>query len=406
MKIINIFRTALNSIMKARMRSLLTTLGIIIGVSAVIVMVGVGQGAQVKVEQQIASLGSNLIVIFPGASNAGGINRGAGSINRFTMSDVDRIKEEATLIKAVSPIVTTGDQVIGGSGNWNTRIWGVSADYLEKIRDWKLSDGEYFTERDLRSSAKVAIIGSEIAENLFPDESPIGEMIRIRNVPFKVIGVLEEKGQSAMGSSNDDVIYAPATTVLNRLAGGRYINFIQASASNLDNIEAAQTELTNIMRDAHNIRSGDDNDFTIRNQADITEAASETTEILTLLLGSVAGVSLLVGGIGIMNIMLVSVTERTREIGIRLSIGARDSDILVQFLTEAIVLSLSGGIIGILLSFGIVFILNNYTSQAAVISPQIVALSFSFAGAVGVFFGFYPARKAASLNPIDALRYE
>lgn len=406
MKIINILKTAFSSILKARMRSLLTALGIIIGVSAVIVMVAVGTGSQRKVEQQISSLGSNLIIIFPGSSKMGGINRGAGSINRFTMKDADKIKEEAALIKAVSPIVNTGAQVIGGSGNWNTRIWGVSENYLSDIRDWKLTEGEYFTERDVKSSAKVAIIGSEIVENLFPNESPIGEMIRIRNVPFKVIGVLEEKGQSAMGTSNDDVIYAPATTILNRLAGGRFIGSIQASAASLEKIDAAQAELTAIMRDAHNLREGEEDDFTIRNQADITEAASETTEILTLLLGSVAGVSLLVGGIGIMNIMLVSVTERTREIGIRLSIGARDTDILIQFLTEAIALSLTGGIIGILLSIVAAYIMNNYTSLPAVISPEIIALSFTFAGAVGIFFGFYPARKASKMNPIDALRYE
>jgi putative ABC transport system permease protein len=406
MKIINILKTAFSSILKARMRSLLTALGIIIGVSAVIVMVAVGTGSQKKVEQQISSLGSNLIIIVPGASNSGGVNRGAGSINRFTMEDANKIKENATLVKAVSPIVTVGAQVIGGSGNWNTRVWGVSEDYLSGIRDWKLSDGEYFTERDVKASAKVAILGAEIVENLFPNQSPIGEMVRIRNVPFKVVGVLEEKGQSAMGTSNDDVIYIPATTALNRLAGGRYIHLIQASASSVEKIDAAQAELTEIMRDAHRLKEGEDDDFTIRNQADITEAASQTSEILTLLLGSVAGVSLIVGGIGIMNIMLVSVTERTREIGIRLSIGARDTDILVQFLTEAIALSLTGGIIGILLSFGAVYIMNNYTSLAAVISPGIIALSFSFSGAVGIFFGFYPAQKASKMNPIDALRYE
>jgi putative ABC transport system permease protein len=405
MKIKNILAAAIKSIMKSRMRSLLTALGIIIGVAAVIVMVSIGAGAQKQVEQQIASLGSNLIIIFPGASNSGGVNRGAGSINRFTMDDVNAIKDQAVYIKAVSPIVRTGAQVIGGAGNWNTQIYGVSPEYLE-IRSWVLQSGEFFTSKDVVSRSKVCVIGSEVKKNLFPNSDPIGELIRIRSVPFKVIGVLAEKGQSATGTNNDDLILAPSSSVLDRLSGGRYINFIQASAVTLAQIGDAQDELTRIMHDAHHLHPGEDNDFTIRNQADLTDAATATSKVLTLLLGSVAGVSLIVGGIGIMNIMLVSVTERTREIGIRLSIGARASDILVQFLTEAIILSLAGGIIGIFLAFGIAIILNNYTSQPAVIQPAIIFISFLFSGAVGVFFGFYPARKAANLNPIDALRYE
>jgi putative ABC transport system permease protein len=405
MKIKNIFRSALKSIMKSRMRSLLTALGIIIGVAAVVVMVAIGQGAQVQVEQQINSLGSNLIVIFPGSSNFGGVRGGAGTINRFTLDDVDRIQKDATLIKAVTPIVRTGGQIIGGTGNWGSSIYGVSPDYLE-IRDWPLSEGEFFTQRDVISRAKVCVVGQTIVKNLFPNEDPIGQMIRIKNVPFKIIGVLSAKGQSAMGTDSDDIILGPSTTVLDRLAGGRYINFIQASAISLQQIDAAQKELDAIMREAHHIQPGEDDDFTIRNQADITQAATQTSKVLTILLASVAGVSLIVGGIGIMNIMLVSVTERTREIGIRLSIGARANDILYQFLTESVVLSLTGGLIGILLSFIIQFILNNYTSQYAVIEPQIIFISVAFAGAVGIFFGFYPARKAALLNPIDALRYE
>ncbi len=405
MKLKNILVAALKSILKSRMRSLLTTLGIIIGVAAVIVMVSIGEGAQRQVEQQIAALGSNLLIVFPGASTAGGVNRGAGSSNRFTMEDVNAIKDNATYIKAVSPIVRAGAQVIGGVGNWNTQINGVSPEYLD-IRSWRLQSGEFFTTKDVVARSKVCIIGSEVKKNLFPNSDPIGELIRIRSVPFKVIGVLEEKGQSAVGTNNDDIILAPSSSVLDRLSGGRYINYIQASAVTLAQIGQAQAELTRIMREAHHLHDGDDDDFTIRNQADLTEAATATTKVLTLLLGSVAAVSLVVGGIGIMNIMLVSVTERTREIGIRLSIGARATDILVQFLTEAIILSLSGGLIGILLAFGIAFILNNYSSQPAVIQPAIIFISFAFAGAVGIFFGFYPARKAANLNPIDALRYE
>ena len=401
----NLLKVAIKSILKSRMRSLLTALGIIIGVAAVVVMVAIGDGAQIQVEQQISALGSNLIVIFPGSSTSGGVRLGAGSINRFTMEDVEKIREEATDIKAVTPIVRTGGQVIGGVGNWSTQVQGVATNYLE-IRDWPLASGDFFTEKDMISRAKVAVLGQTVANQLFPNEDPIGQQIRIRNVPFKVIGVLTAKGQSAMGSDQDDIIIAPATTVLDRLVGGIYISFIMASANSTSEIDAAQTQLTQIMREAHHLYPGQDDDFTIRNQAEITEAATQTSKILTILLASVAGVSLIVGGIGIMNIMLVSVTERTREIGIRLSVGARTSDVLIQFLTEAIVLSLAGGMIGVLLSFGMVFILNNYTGMMAVIRPEIIFIAVTFSGIIGIFFGFYPARKAANLNPIDALRYE
>jgi putative ABC transport system permease protein len=401
----NLLKVAIKSILKSRMRSLLTALGIIIGVAAVVVMVAIGDGAQMQVEKQISALGSNLLIVFPGSTSSGGISLGAGSINRFTMEDVQKIQDEATLIKAVSPVVRTGGQVIGGTGNWSTQVLGVAPNYLE-IRDWPLASGDFFTERDMLSRANVAVLGHTVVNQLFPNEDPIGQQIRIRNVPFTVVGVLSVKGQSAMGTDQDNLILAPATTVLDRLVGGIYISYIQASAISDDQINAAQEQLTAIMREAHHLNPGEDNDFTVRNQAEITEAATETSKILTLLLASVAGVSLIVGGIGIMNIMLVSVTERTREIGIRLSVGARTSDVLIQFLTEAIVLSLAGGLIGVLLSIGIIFILNNYTSMAAVISPEIVFIAVSFAGVIGVFFGFYPARKAANLNPIDALRYE
>lgn len=400
-----ILKVATRSIMKSRMRSLLTALGIIIGVAAVVVMVAIGDGAQRKVEEQIASLGSNLIIITPGASSSGGVNRGMGSFNRFTFDDVDKIKNEATLIKGVSPLVRSGGQVIGGVGNWFTQIQGVSPDYLD-IRTWALESGEFFTDRDIMARSKVCVLGADVKKNLFPNDDPIGQQIRIRNTPFRVIGVLKAKGQTAVGTSNDDVILAPSRTVLDRLSGGRFISSIQVSAISTDKILAAQAEIKSIMRESHKLSPGEDDDFTIQDQSDLSETATETSRILTILLASVAGVSLVVGGIGIMNIMLVSVTERTREIGIRLSVGARASDILVQFLTEAIVLSLSGGVIGVLLSFLIAYILNNYTSQSALIKPQIIMIAFGFAGAIGIFFGFYPARKAAALNPIDALRYE
>ena len=405
LQIKNLFKAAFKSILKNRMRSLLTSLGIIIGVSAVIVMVAIGQGSQAQIEQHIAELGTNLIVVFPGASRAGGVSRGAGSFNRFTFDDVEKLEKEATLISAVSPVVRSGGQIIGGGNNWSTTIFGVSTEYLS-IRDWKLKYGEFFTERDIRSRKKVAVLGNTVAEELFPGQDPTGEKVRIRNTPFTIIGVLAEKGQSAMGPDQDDIIIAPSTTVLYRLKGRRYIDMINVSAKSTDLLDDAEEEIRVILREAHRLEPGEDDDFTIRNQAEITEAATETSRVMTLLLGSIAAVSLLVGGIGIMNIMLVSVTERTREIGIRLSVGARSSDILTQFLAEAVVLSLIGGIIGILLAFCISFLLNEITDLNTVINPSIVLLAFFFAGAVGVFFGFYPARKASNLNPIDALRYE
>jgi len=405
MKWKNILKAAVQSIMKNRMRSLLTSLGIIIGVGAVIVMVAIGQGSQVRIKNEIDALGANIIILFPSHSRMGGVSRGAGSYNRFTLDDAKKLQEESILCTAVSPIVSAGGQIIGGDGNWNSAISGVSANYLE-IRAWDMASGEFFTERHERSKAKVCVIGMTVKDELFPDSDPIGERIRINNTPFQVLGVLAEKGQDARGRDQDDTILAPSTTVLYRLKGGRYINYIMASAQSVETIDAAQEELRTLMRDAHKLQPGEEDDFNVRNQAEITEAASATSKVLTLLLGSIAGVSLLVGGIGIMNIMLVSVTERTREIGIRLGVGAREGDIMIQFLTEAVMLSLVGGLIGIGIAYGASAILNNFTEIMAVIRHEIVLLAFGFAGAVGIFFGFYPARKAARLNPIDALRHE
>jgi putative ABC transport system permease protein len=405
LQLTNLFKAAFKSILKNRMRSLLTSLGIIIGVSAVIVMVGVGAGSQKQIADQINSLGTNMILIMPSWSRMGGVSRGAGSHNRLTMDDVEAIREQATLVKYVSPIVFSGSQVVANGNNWNTQIQGVDPDF-QRIRSWDLTSGSFFTERDVRSRKKVAILGATVKKELYGDLDPVGDKIRIRNTPFTIIGVLKVKGQDARGQDQDDVILSPSTTVLYRLKGDDHINMIQASAVSLEKIEAAQKELTNILRTEHDIDYGEENDFMVRNQAEITEMASATSRIMTLLLGAVAAVSLIVGGIGIMNIMLVSVTERTREIGIRMSVGARGSDILSQFLLEAVVLSLTGGIVGILLSVAISLGLNQWSSIYIVIKPVIVILSFTFSGAVGVFFGFYPARKAAQLNPIDALRYE
>jgi putative ABC transport system permease protein len=408
MKWKNLIKVAFKSIVKNKMRTLLTMLGIIIGVGAVIVMVAIGKGAEKRIQDQISSMGTNLITIFPGSMQSRGVRFGPDSGVQLTLDDVERIRKNSTLTVAVSPMVRSGAQIIGGSGNWSTSVWGVSEQYLE-IRDWPLSSGEFFSNADIRAQNKVCVVGQTIVKNLFANEDPVGQQLRVRNVPFKIIGVLKEKGQGAFGQDQDDLLIAPYSTVLYRLSGiGGHVHIHQilVRAASLEQMEQAQAELTAIMRDAHKIPEGADDDFTVRNQTDIAATAQETSNVLTMLLASIASISLLVGGIGIMNIMLVSVTERTHEIGIRMAIGARGRDIMVQFLIEAVVLSLSGGLIGVLVGFLATWIVNMATDWNTVIAPLNVLLSFGFAGAVGVFFGYYPARKAAALNPIEALRYE
>ena len=405
MKWKNLIKVAFKSIVKNKMRTLLTMLGIIIGVAAVIVMVAIGKGAEKRIQDQIASMGTNLLTISPGSMQSRGVRMGPDSGVQLTLDDVERLKREATLVQAVSPMVRSGAQLIGGSGNWNSSVWGVSEQYLE-IRDWSLSSGEFFSSADVRAQNKVCVVGQTIVKNLFAGDDPVGQQLRVRNVPFRIIGVLKERGQSSFGQDQDDLIIAPYSTVLTRLSGQVHVNQILVRAVSLEQMESAQAEVTAIMRDAHRIPEGGDDDFTVRNQTDIAATAQETSSVLTMLLASIASISLLVGGIGIMNIMLVSVTERTHEIGIRMAIGARGHDILVQFLIEAVVLSLSGGLIGVLIGFLATWIVNMATDWVTVISPTNVLLSFGFAGAVGIFFGYYPARKAAALNPIEALRYE
>ena len=397
---------ASQSILKNKMRTMLTMLGIVIGVGAVIVMVAIGNGAQASIQDQIKSLGTNVIMIMPGSTNQGGASQGAGTFNRLTIADAEKVKKDATTLAAVSPVITTRTQAIAGGSNWRTQINGVSTDYLT-IRDWSVASGALFTDNDVKSMRKVAVLGSTVAQNLFPGGDPIGAQIQLGHVPFQVIGVLASKGQNAMGNDQDDVILIPYTTAQARLSGGFVrLGQILASTYSPNDMPAAQDEIRGIMRESHKLGDNADDDFTIRNQNELADAASSTTKVMTYLLAAIASVSLVVGGIGIMNIMLVSVTERTREIGIRMAIGARGSDVLTQFLVESIVMSVAGGIIGLLVGFGGASLLGHLTGWHTATPAIAVAIAVGFSAAVGMFFGYYPARKAAALNPIQALRYE
>jgi len=405
MKTLILVRIAVRSIFKNKLRSLLTMLGIIIGVAAVIVMVAVGQGARLQIQQRIDNLGSNLVVITPGAGRSGGVSMGAGSSNRLTLDDYEAVDRECILLTAVSPMIVAPAHVVGGGGNWRTGVMGVSVDYPH-IRNWGVSSGRLFDEAEQRAMRKVVVVGQTVVDNLFPDSDPVGQQVQLRDVPFEIVGVLERKGQTAEGRDMDDVVLAPYTTVRTRLSGRMYIPQILGSTDDKADIPAAQEELRAILRESHGLASYDEDDFAIKNQSDLAAAAQGATEVMTLLLAAIASISLLVGGIGIMNIMLVSVTERTREIGIRMAVGARGGDVLVQFLVESIVISLIGGLLGVAAGFGGAALLERLSGWETVITPQLVALSLGFSAAVGIFFGFYPARKAAGLDPIQALRYE
>ena len=398
-------RMALRALRRNKMRSVLTTLGIIIGVGAVIAMVGIGNGAKAQVEAQIASLGQNVILIFSGNFTSGGVRSGWGSAGTLLIPDADAIAREIPGVVAVSPEVRTRAQIIAGNQNWFTTVQGESPEYFE-IRQWPLASGTLFTEQDVRSASKVCIIGKTIASQLFGDEAPIGQIIRVRQVPFVVVGILTSKGLSVMNTDQDDVIVAPYTSVMKRLLRTTTLAQINVQTASRDLLVPVQRQIEGILREHHHIAPPKDDDFTVRNQQEITEMATATTKVMTALLGAIASVSLLVGGIGIMNIMLVSVTERTREIGIRMAVGARGRDILLQFLIEATTLSSIGGILGILLGVGGAQFLSWYKQWPTLISISSIVIAFLFSAAVGIFFGFYPARKASQLDPIEALRYE
>ncbi|HLV24840.1 MAG TPA: ABC transporter permease [Gemmatimonadales bacterium] len=405
MKSSTLFRVAAQSILKNRMRTLLTMLGIVIGVGAVIVMVAIGQGAQSQIEDQIKGLGTNMIVITPGTTTQGGASQGAGTFNRLTVEDAEKLARESTTLAAVSPVIMTRTQVIGGSGNWRTQVNGVSPDYLI-IRDWGVADGALFGEEELQSKRRVVVLGSTVAENLFPDGAAVGAQVQLGRSPFTVVGVLQPKGQTATGANQDDVVLVPYTTAQDRLSGFSFIGQILVSTTSPERIPASIAEIGVLMRESHGLQGAMPDDFTVQDQTAIAATATSTTSVMTALLAAIASISLIVGGIGIMNIMLVSVTERTREIGIRMAIGARGSDVLTQFLIESIVMSVLGGIIGLAVGFAGAALLGHLTGWATATPISAVVLAVGFSAAVGVFFGYYPARKAAALNPIDALRFE
>jgi putative ABC transport system permease protein len=406
MKFRIILKIAIRSLNRNKMRSFLTMLGMIIGVAAVIAMLAVGQGARDSINAQIAALGTNVLLIFPGAFSQGGVRMEAGSSSRLNEDDIAAIKKTCPAVMYASPIARTTQQVKSGNQNWRTSINGAYSEYLD-IRDWDLQEGVNYGETDERGANKICVIGQTIVENLFgAGANAVGQTIRIRNLPFKVVGVLSEKGQNAMGQDQDDIIIAPFSTVQKKLMGITYANSLVASATSESQIEEARQEINQTLSSLRKGSSGDGTDFTIRTQTDIGNAAEQTSKTLGALLFAIACVSLIVGGIGIMNIMLVSVTERTREIGIRMAVGARGNDVLLQFLVEALVMSFTGGILGIIAGSVFSVLISKTQGWPVTVSVFSVLLGFSFSAAIGIFFGWYPARKAASLKPIDALRYE
>jgi len=404
MKVFSTFRVALRALRRNKLRSALTMLGIIIGVAAVIAMVGIGNGAKSQVEAQIATLGENMILIFAGSFSPGGVRGGWGGAG-LRIDDAAAIAREIEGVSAVSPEIRSNSQIMAGNQNWYTQLLGESPEYFD-MRQWPLTEGTVFGEAEVKSAAKVAVIGQTASTMLFGDESPVGKVIRVRNVPFLITGLLRPKGLSLMGSDQDDLIVVPYTTAMKRLTGDTRLRSINAQAGSDKMISQIEEQITLLLRQRHHIMPGHDDDFTVRSQQEIAEMATATSKVLTILLGAVACVSLIVGGIGIMNIMLVSVTERTREIGIRIAVGAHGRDIMMQFLIEAVALSSMGGLIGVALGLGTSEIIHR-TKQWPTETPlAAIAIAVAFSACVGIFFGLYPAKKAATLDPIDALRYE
>ena len=401
-------KISLRALRVNKMRSALTMLGIIIGVGAVIAMLAVGTGASEKISQQISSIGSNLIIILPGSTTSGGLRMGMGSQPTLTRDDAEAIQKECSAVQEVAPVLNGAAQIVYSNQNWSTGVYGTTASMLA-IRDWPISSGRGFTDQDIRNATKVAILGQTVVENLFGSIDPVGQMIRIKKVPFMVIGVLDRKGQSPQGQDQDDTIYIPVTTAQKKIFGTSFpgmVRTIMVKARSTEDLAVAEKQINELLRQRHHLSARQDNDFTVRNLTQIMQVAEQSTKVMTLLLGAIASVSLLVGGTGIMNIMLVSVTERTREIGIRMAVGAKTWDIRLQFIIEALTLAMIGGIAGILLGVGGSHLLSMFAGWSTVVSTLSVVMAFGFSGLVGIFFGFYPAYKASLLNPIDALRYE
>jgi putative ABC transport system permease protein len=407
--LITVIRLAVRALLAYKARSILTMLGIIIGIGAVIVMISVGRGANASIQAQINNLGSNMLMIYSGSSKSGGVSRGYGSKPTLRVNDAEAIAKECPAVLQVSHVVVQNAQLVFGKKNWNTGIYGTTASYVE-VRDWPVQEGEFLNANHIRSAASVAVLGNSVVENLFePGEKIVGQNIRIKNVPFHIIGVLSAKGSDPRGRDQDDVVFVPYTTFSRKLSGSKLpgvTHFIGVSAQSKDLVGEAKREVEEILRQRHRILPGADDDFTVRTLDEYAAMADKTTGIMTLLLTAVAAISLVVGGIGIMNIMLVSVTERTREIGIRLAVGARERDVLIQFLVEAITMSVIGGIFGTVIGVAASKLLSVVVGWMTIISPDSILLATLFSGAVGVFFGFYPARKASRMDPIEALRYE
>jgi len=401
-------RIAFKALGRNKMRSGLTMLGIIIGVGAVIAMIAIGSGAKVRIQEQIASMGSNLIIVLSGSATSGGMRFGSGTVPTLKVDDAKAIANELSAVKYAAPVLSGVAQIVFGNQNWSAITFGSIPEAL-LIRDWPAVRGRALTQADVDSAAKVCLLGQTVVDNLFGEMDPVGQVVRIKKFPFTVVGVLSVKGQTTWGQDQDDIIYVPLTTAQRLLFGAQFpgmVRTISVQATGPDEMKEAEEQITQLLRQRHRLRGNQENDFSVRNLTEAMSTAEESARVMSVLLGAIASISLLVGGIGIMNIMLVSVTERTREIGIRMAVGARGRDILYQFLIEALVLSLIGGIIGIFVGVGASQLISHFFKWPTLISPQALVLSFSFAGGVGIFFGFYPARKAAQLDPIEALRYE